>query len=167
MLLENVIYDMSYIKYGVNIFLNMISHIFISSQLRSAWYLPVSQLVPSYPFTQLQLNEFTPSVQVPPFLHGSGEQSFLSETRNIDALGKCDIWYELYKIWCQHLSEYDISYFYIKSVTECMVLTRFTVSSFISISATASVCVWVTTVGTTITGSAILAWIWRAENPNI
>ena len=54
-LLENVIYDMSYIKYGVNIFLNMISHIFISSQLRSAWYLPVSQLVPSYPLAQLHL----------------------------------------------------------------------------------------------------------------
>ena len=47
MLFENVMYDMSYIKYGV--------YVFISNQLRSAWYLPVSQLVPSYPLAQLHL----------------------------------------------------------------------------------------------------------------
>ena len=44
-------------------------------------YLPISQLVPSYPGGQVQLNEFIKSSQEPPFLQGSVSQSFMSASR--------------------------------------------------------------------------------------
>ena len=43
--------------------------------------LPISQLVPSYPGGQVQLNEFAKSSQEPPFLHGLESQSFMSANR--------------------------------------------------------------------------------------
>ena len=43
-------------------------------------YILVWQLVPVNPGTHLQLYLFTPSVHVPPFLHGLLKQSFGSET---------------------------------------------------------------------------------------
>ena len=44
-------------------------------------YLPISQLVPSYPGGQVQLNEYTKSSQEPPFLHGLVSQLFMSANR--------------------------------------------------------------------------------------
>ena len=43
--------------------------------------LSISQLVPSYPGGQVQLNEFATSSQEPPFLHGLESQSFMSANR--------------------------------------------------------------------------------------
>ena len=43
--------------------------------------LPVSQSVPVYPVTQLQIYSLTPSVQFPPFSQGLGMQSLTSKTR--------------------------------------------------------------------------------------
>ena len=43
--------------------------------------LPVSQLSPAYPGTQLQEYELMPSTQVPPFWHGLGTHSSMSAGR--------------------------------------------------------------------------------------
>ena len=39
----------------------------------------VVHVSPVYPAAQEQVNEFTPSVQAPPFLHGFGEHSSISK----------------------------------------------------------------------------------------
>ena len=41
----------------------------------------IAQLLPVYPATQAQEKESTPSVHVPPFSQGSGEQLSISEAR--------------------------------------------------------------------------------------
>ena len=43
--------------------------------------LPVPQVTPSYPAAQAQVKLSTPSVHVPPLLHGLGVQSSVSELK--------------------------------------------------------------------------------------
>ena len=45
--------------------------------------LPILQLFPVYPATQLQLKSFTASLQRPPFSHGPSAQSSISLERKV------------------------------------------------------------------------------------
>ena len=54
-------------------------YIFMKWEKEKSYFLPVSQLVPSYPGGHVHLYPLTRSVQVAPFRHGSLAHSWISK----------------------------------------------------------------------------------------